>query len=60
MLGSYLVSVNMERLLSSSFRNGVLFLGGGGEGKAFECLKEVMEKSTSRSLTVSGSVIPNY
>lgn len=38
----------------------VLFLGGGGEGKAFECLKEVMEKSTFRSLTVSGSVIPNY
>lgn len=31
MVGSYLVSVNMERLLSSSCRNGVLFLGGGGE-----------------------------
>ena len=40
MLGGYLVSVNMERLLSSSFRNGVLFLAGGGEGKAFKCLKE--------------------
>jgi len=40
-------TVNVERLPHSSFRNGMLFCCGGGEGKAFKCLKEVVEKPTS-------------
>lgn len=54
MLGSHLVPVKME--LRSSYRNSALFLDGAGEGKAWTCLKEVMEKSTSGSLSVCRSV----
>lgn len=43
-----------------SFRNDVFSLGGGGMGTAFKCLKEGMEKATSRSLMVWGSVVSNY
>lgn len=43
--------------ITQFFRNCMLFLGGGGSRRAFKCLKEVMEKSTSRSLTICRSML---